>query len=75
MRKIRLSVDELRVESFAVATGDEETGTVKGHAPNSGQDTCGHTCDDATCETLVCPCQVTQAVSDCVCPVSQPRPC
>jgi len=57
MRKLRLSVDELCVESFAVAVGNGEPGTVKAYAPTA-----------ATCETLVCPCQVTQAVSDCVCP-------
>ena len=68
MKKIRLNADDLCVESFAVPTGSGETGTVRAHAPNSQQDTCGHTCDNATCETLVCPCQVTQAVSDCVCP-------
>jgi hypothetical protein len=72
MKKIRLKVDELCVESFTVATGNGETGTVKAYVPNSGQDSCGHTCDDPTCETLVCPCQVTQDMSNCVCPVSRP---
>jgi hypothetical protein len=71
MKKIRLNVDELRVESFAVAAGNGETGTVRAFAPNSQQDSC-HTCDDPTCETLVCPCQVTQDMSNCVCPVSRP---
>lgn len=69
MRKMKLSLDELRVETFSVAAGEGERGTVRGHAPQSGgRDTCGHTCDNATCETLVCPCQVTQEVSNCVCP-------
>ena len=71
MKKLRLNVDELCVQSFAVATGNGETGTVQAHAPSGGQNTCGHTCDNATCETLVCPCQVTQDMSDCVCPVSR----
>ena len=62
MKKIRLDVDELHVESFAAATGNGETGTVKAHAPS----------EHATCETLVCPCQVSQDVSDCVCPGSRP---
>ena len=61
MRKLRLSVDELCVESFAVAVGNGEPGTVKAYAPTN-----------ATCETFVCPCQVTEAMSDCVCPVSRP---
>ena len=62
MKKLRLKVDELCVESFAVAVGNGEAGTVKAHAPS----------EHATCQTLVCPCQVTQAVSDCVCPGSRP---
>ncbi|HEX8904298.1 MAG TPA: hypothetical protein VF771_05610 [Longimicrobiaceae bacterium] len=61
MKKIRLNVDELHVESFAAAAGNGATGTVQAHAS-----------DNPTCQTLVCPCQVTQAVSDCVCPGSRP---
>ena len=61
MKKMKLNVDELCVESFAVAVGNGETGTVKAYAPTQ-----------ATCETLVCPCQVTQDMSNCVCPVSRP---
>jgi hypothetical protein len=61
MKKLRLSVDELCVESFAVAVGNAETGTVKAYVPTH-----------ATCETFVCPCQVTEAISDCRCPVSPP---
>ena len=62
MKKIRLNVGELHVESFAAASGDGKPGTVKAHNPS----------DHATCETLVCPCQVTEAISDCRCPVSPP---
>jgi len=64
---MRLKVDELRVESFAVAEAGAEPGTVGGleeQQPPSRP----HTCDNPTCETLVCPCQVTQDISNCVCP-------
>jgi hypothetical protein len=61
MKKLRLNVDELCVESFAAAPEIDGTGTVRAHAPTN-----------ATCETLVCPCQVTQEVSNCVCPGSRP---
>jgi len=64
---MRLKVDELRVESFAVAEAGAESGTVGGleeqQPPSRPQ-----TCDNPTCETLVCPCQVTQDISNCVCP-------
>jgi hypothetical protein len=62
MKKLRLNVDELCVESFAAAPGSDGTGTVRAHAPPT----------NATCETFICPCQVTNDRSNCVCPVSQP---
>ena len=66
MRKMKLNADDLRVESFAAAEGSAWGGTVRGHdgpPPSRPQ-----TCDNPTCETLICPCQVTQDVSNCVCP-------
>jgi hypothetical protein len=65
MSKLRLSLDQLAVESFAVNDGQRSVGTVRGH--NAGGDeaaitgwswlcgtcngaTCGDTCDNgATC--------------------------
>lgn len=40
MRKIKLSVEGLRVESFATAAAEQETGTVFGNAKTSVYDTC-----------------------------------
>ena len=52
MRKFRLNIDELAVESFGVANEKAEPGTVKGHAAGGSQtfpaNGCGqtqfHTC-------------------------------
>ena len=42
MKKLRLDVDALNVESFDTEKlKKDETGTVHGH---TGQDTCAHTC-------------------------------
>lgn len=41
MKKIKLSLDTLRIESFATDTTKQETGTVVGAAKTTIYDTCG----------------------------------
>ncbi|HYH81481.1 MAG TPA: hypothetical protein VEX86_16880 [Longimicrobium sp.] len=60
MEKVRLSLDELEIQSFSTATPEaEQRGTVQGHdeptdyiecptGPNDWQNTCAQTCN-ATC--------------------------
>ena len=56
MRKLKLDLDALEVESFdATVTGDDERGTVNAHAeytwscPSTHPTWYEHTCDEATC--------------------------
>jgi len=55
MKKLRLEMDALRVESFATAAGAREAGTVHGHSypngcfPPPGSDPFVDTCHYATC--------------------------
>jgi hypothetical protein len=45
MRKLRLDVDALNVESFDTGKlGTNADGTVHGQAEKTGQGTCAHTC-------------------------------
>lgn len=57
MRKIRLDIDELEVESFEPGSGDAARGTVRGHGTQYGscQGSCVYTCGGRTCEA---PCVV-----------------
>jgi len=41
MKKIKLSIEGLRVESFSVAAAERETGTVLGNMKTTVYDTCG----------------------------------
>ena len=40
MRKIKLSIESLRVETFATAAAEREKGTIVGNAKTLGIDTC-----------------------------------
>jgi hypothetical protein len=53
MKKLRLSCEDLRVESFATAPPAEEPGTVHAHAatPDCGATLVGVSCPRATCQT------------------------
>lgn len=60
MRKIRLSIDELTVESFAPAGRAGKTGTVRGHESDETQYFGGGCISDgisdcATCQSPGCP--------------------
>jgi hypothetical protein len=64
MRKLLL--EDLRVESFVAGDIDQEQGTVRAHQLFGA--THAHSCNGPTCQTLVCACVVSQALSDCICP-------
>lgn len=55
MRKLRLEIDELAVESFATVSGLGQAGTVDAFGTQFGN-TCGavRTCGPQTCGQLVC---------------------
>lgn len=60
MRKLRLKLDDLEVESFSVPEGKVVKGTVRGHGPTMA------TCDATTCSGgLPCECG-TWEVSFCL---------
>ncbi len=42
MKKLRLEVEELRIESFQTDAPAEERGTVAGHMITQGAETCYH---------------------------------
>jgi hypothetical protein len=62
MKKLRLNVDELAVESFAVAAGDALRGTVLARAGANGEP-CPRT-DESTCDPhQACGCIPSWAIS------------
>ena len=65
VRKIRLKLDELRVESFATDAVEHERGTVRAHDGASGP-SCPYACtlDEPTCKGPAC---VTIPVLTCLC--------
>ena len=65
MSKIRLSLDELRVESFATDGVEHERGTVRAYDGASGP-SCPYACtlDEPTCKGPAC---VTIPVLTCLC--------
>lgn len=66
MKKIRLNMEELRVESFAISAGTVEEGTVKAHARPTLDQTCPDTCK-YTCDTHICPCRISENFTGCYC--------
>jgi hypothetical protein len=65
MKKVKLNLDALAVESFALVTETEEKGTVAAHAPSGRPYSC-NTCA-ATCQTMACACPVSNGVLSCFC--------
>ena len=65
MKKMKLSLDALAVESFSVESARGE-GTVKGHEGPTGQFTCNESCAP-TCRTIACPCLVSEFFTQCIC--------
>ncbi|HEX6370114.1 MAG TPA: hypothetical protein VF006_14430 [Longimicrobium sp.] len=58
MKKLKLQIEDLAIESFATAAQAGDEGTVVGHATQGNKYTCdprvgtcfGYTCIDATCD-------------------------
>lgn len=64
MAKLKLDMEDLRVESFAVAAEEGEAGTVHAHAKSAPFITCaGDTCDAPTCR--ITECDVSQCIASC----------
>ncbi|HEU4561454.1 MAG TPA: hypothetical protein VFS20_26610 [Longimicrobium sp.] len=60
MKKVKLSLDELRVESFSTANIRQETGTVHARQQftpllSCGGDTCRFSCWNSCNESCTCP--------------------
>ena len=53
MRKLKLDLDVLAVESFAMDAAREKPGTVRGHDSDSGHQTCADSCD-GVCGSYCC---------------------
>lgn len=66
MKKIRLDVDALRVETFETDRAAADRGTVRGHDDASGQ-SCPYECTryEPTCRAPLC--GATFPVATCVC--------
>jgi hypothetical protein len=64
MKKLRLQVDALRVESFAPAAAAAERGTVRGEEMSGAS--CPYDCTlrGVTCDGLTCRCQNTLRCSE-----------
>ncbi|HEX8322106.1 hypothetical protein [Longimicrobium sp.] len=58
-KKLRLNVDELKVEAFATGKGAATQGTVNGYDPSGGTD---GTCDGNSCS----------GPDNCFCPLTEP---
>lgn len=82
MKKIRLDLDALRVESFATAEAPRRGGTVHGHAPSYFPEPCAPTdrvtdCNDVTCawscNGYTCePTAANTCAATCTCASGQP---
>lgn len=56
MKKLRLELDEIEVETFEVAEARKERGTVHGHHPTAWE-TCTCECSaDTACDSNAAPC-------------------
>jgi hypothetical protein len=74
MRKIKLQLDNLVVESFAVATSEGYRGTVVGHEPTRGHTPeCGSAFD--ACQTGLCTGDCEPTFSPEACPTAYPEYC
>jgi hypothetical protein len=71
MRKIRLAVESLEVQSFATSAASADRGTVVAHAPTQGHNVeCGSAYD--ACPTGLC---VPETASPDACPTYYPEYC
>lgn len=66
MKKMKLSMDELHVESFSIEAASAEAGTVKANEYTGKVFTCDPSCDPS-CRTMACPCLVSEYFTQCIC--------
>ncbi|MFA7420501.1 MAG: hypothetical protein WCZ90_12525 [Melioribacteraceae bacterium] len=82
MGKLKLNLDEIKVESFEVSNNVKVTGTVFGQETGGGS-TCPPMCEYTveygscvgTCDTEVASCGATCVTCDATCPVTCPVTC
>ena len=64
MARLKLDIEAIAVESFAVAAEEGKAGTVNGHAASYPFVTCaGASCDAPTCR--ITECDVSQCIASC----------
>jgi hypothetical protein len=74
MRKMKLSVETLSVQSFATAENSDARGTVVAHEPTNGHNTqCGSAFD--ACQTGLCTGDCDPTFSPEACPTAYPEYC
>lgn len=74
MRKIKLAVESLEVQSFATSTGSTGRGTVIAHDPTNGHNVgCGSAYD--ACHTGLCTGDCDPTYSPDACPTQYPQYC
>ena len=78
MRKLRLNLEALAVESFAAGGVDQDAGTVHAHNHSRNHDTCQASCiPEATCGDsciYTCACKPTYPELTCLYPCVPPPP-
>ena len=73
MRKMKLSVENLSVQSFTISTPDTGCGTVVAHANPTNGPNCGSAYD--ACQTGLCTFDCPETYSPEACPTYYPEYC
>jgi len=73
MRKMKLSVENLSVQSFTISTPDAGRGTVVAHANPTNGPNCGSAYD--ACQTGLCTFDCPETYSPEACPTYYPEYC
>jgi hypothetical protein len=73
MKKMKLTVENLSVQSFSTATTNEARGTVMGHDPTRAGQNCGSAYD--ACNTGLCTFDCPETYSPDACPTAYPEYC
>lgn len=74
MRKIKLELESLSVDSFATAAPESDRGTVMGHEPTVNGPNCDNSIADA-CVTGLCTFDCPETYSPDACPTAYPEYC
>jgi hypothetical protein len=73
MKKVKLTVENLSVQSFSTATRNDARGTVMGHDPTFHGQHCGSAYD--ACNTGLCTYDCPATYSPDACPTAYPEYC